>query len=533
MKKCKTIIIILFVLCMVLPMLFSCDSNNIPEDTTINTETETTTEKIVIQEPEKGTEIHITYRVSIESVASIIGEAEQVISYGETASTPVLIDNFATGFSFKCWSDGCMSALRSDDSPMEDTVYTAYVEVDAKEMPILIISTENSRAITSKTEYMKGTVSLCNAAEEYCFENLSMKIRGRGNYTWGSTFNQPAEIWNKKPYRIKLDKSKNVLGLGNGKTKDWVLLADHCDKSLLHNYIVYQFARSLSGFQWQPNCMSVEVWLNGEYIGVYLLAEQIEVDKDRINISEDVESSAQIDFLTQMSHKGDEPAKTNSIPGANQVFEVKSDLSTNSSLAAQQLEYVRSCVQACWDATLEGDEATICELMDMDSVIDVYLTHEYFKQLDVAADNFFMYKTVNGKLTFGPVWDFDQCGGNANIGTETYENLWATNNNWFANFMKLSWFREAVKDRWNEISDLVNQVPAVIRAKGQELNNSFNRNFDKWKILHTRINRETDPVLALKNYDENNEYFAKWMENRANWLNNYFNSQAFLKNYGK
>ena len=474
--------------------------------------------------PPIGTPISVSYTSSNSSGGYLIGSLSQNIKYGKTKTSSVrAVANL--GYRFKCWSDGNTSQTRVDDSPTTDTTYTAVFEIDTLDMPILMLTTETGTDVESKEYYTFGTISVLNAQDKYLIENYDMQIRGRGNYTWGSAVSNPGSLYDKRPYKIKLSAGLNLLGIGSGKARDWVLLAEHCDQSLIRNYTAYSFAKSLDGILWQPSCVSVEVFLNGEYRGVYLLAEQVEVDDDRIAHNENYETE-KIDFLIHMS--GYASGYTFHIPGTNQPYEIKNDLSSNITLAKKQITYINTCVRECWDAIVSGNEDSITSLIDINSVIDAYICHETFKNLDSAWDNFYMHKTVNGKLMFGPVWDFDQSGGNADEGCEDYRYLRAgAHNSWFYTLLSQEWFKERLVQRWNVLLPELNKIPVSIRFTGIAYNKSFCRNFDKWDIFGMKINRETEAIRNLSSYNEHNEYYAVYMEKRIEWLTEYFNSPDF------
>ena len=99
-------------------------------------------------------------------------------------------------------------------------------------------------------------------------------IRGRGNTTWSN---------DKKPYKLKLDKKADLLGMG--KNKHWVLLANALDESLLRNKLTYYMGEQL-GLAYTPKSMPVDVVMNGEYLGSYFLCEQVRIDKSRVDIDE-------------------------------------------------------------------------------------------------------------------------------------------------------------------------------------------------------------------------------------------------------
>jgi len=165
--------------------------------------------------PEKGTYIQVTYKINNTDAGSISGSKSQIVRYGES-STQAVTATPNLGYKFVGWSDGKTEAVRSKDCPRENTTYTAIFEFDALELPILDLRTNSGKDVTDKQNYVPGTISVTNVPEGFNFENLAMEIRGRGNYTWYTTFNADP-MYNKRPYRIKLSEKMNLLGQGNGK----------------------------------------------------------------------------------------------------------------------------------------------------------------------------------------------------------------------------------------------------------------------------------------------------------------------------
>lgn len=97
-------------------------------------------------------------------------------------------------------------------------------------------------------------------------------IKGRGNSTWGMP---------NKPYRIKLDSKANLLGMSND--KDWALLANYFDKTLLRNITAFEISR-IADMSWTPSYVSVDYYLNGTYQGVYSLTEHVKVSEERLDM---------------------------------------------------------------------------------------------------------------------------------------------------------------------------------------------------------------------------------------------------------
>ena len=154
-------------------------------------------------------------------------------------------------------------------------------------LPVLYIQTENNKTITSKDYYLNATYYLdAMGLAGYesigsASEPLAMEIKGRGNYTWRD--------FNKKPYRLKLADKQPLMGLT--KSKHFALMA-HADdaqskKGFMRNQVGFELSRMI-GMEWTPATAPVEVVLNGDYIGLYFLTETIRVDKDRVNIVEQI-----------------------------------------------------------------------------------------------------------------------------------------------------------------------------------------------------------------------------------------------------
>ena len=119
-------------------------------------------------------------------------------------------------------------------------------------------------------------------------ENNEMEMRIRGNST-----REP----DKKAFRIKFTEKQSLFGLKAA--KDWVLLANYFDKTNIRNYLAYQLANKMSNLDFQPSSIFIDLYLNDEYQGLYMLTEQIEVNKGRVDI-EDYQNGHGIDsFLIE------------------------------------------------------------------------------------------------------------------------------------------------------------------------------------------------------------------------------------------
>ena len=162
------------------------------------------------------------------------------------------------------------------------------------DMPIISIVTDNN--ISSKENYVSASVSVYAEDGVSQLEDTTISIRLRGNSTLNAL---------KKSYKMKFTAKQNLLGIGDGAAKSWNLVANYYDTSMLRNMTAYEMGNMLDGMPYTPNCKSVEVYINGQYQGVYLLCEAVNVNKNRVNITENtdvVENNGYLVEMTRYSH---------------------------------------------------------------------------------------------------------------------------------------------------------------------------------------------------------------------------------------
>lgn len=473
--------------------------------------------------PDERESVTVVYKVESTVYGKIVGTANQTIYRGETTTSAVTA-KAAVGYRFVGWSDGVKSATRSGESPAKNMTVTALFEIEALELPVVHITTSTGREVTSKEEYIDGTIAISNCDAEYELDTMDMEIRGRGNYTW--TSNKVP----KKSYRIKLSKKQNLLGQGSGKAKVWTLIANHCDQSLLRNYTTLNYGRKLDGIAFMSSAQSVDVYFNGEYRGVYLLCEQIQVNEERVDITE-APNSVNTGYLIEMTGYAEDPKFEMYLESGWFNFEIKNDLSADWKIYDEQIIKAQTIMDDAWVAIQGGDRDTIESLIDIDSAVDTYIVEELFKNLDAGWDSFYFYydaAVAGEKLHFGPIWDFDLSGGNVDepTGCDQYTGLRAGEigcNPWYAVLLRQGWFRQLVADRWNELKHETDKIPGDIITAAKAGYNAYCRNFEKWQIFGQQINREPAVIRALDSYTEHYEYYAQWMTERIAWLDSYFN----------
>ncbi len=373
-------------------------------------------------------------------------------------------------------------------------LYTIKVKV-FNGLPIVRINT-NDQPILNKNDYVNGDVSISKTTDYETGFSGSMKIRFRGNYT--STLP-------KKPYRIKLDEKSEILGMPSN--KDWVLLANYSDKSLLRTATAFELSR-LTGMTWTPRMKYVDVFLNNKYIGQYLLGEHVKAGSDRLPI-DDGGVFGERDGYYMLE---DYWIKSS----MNYPYTFKEPDPANAVNTAPLIDKI-NLMEA---KLLAGDKDPVTgyqQYIDLNSFAKWYLITEFLANLD---GNFYIYmKTQSGPLEMGPIWDYDWSMGNTatewgSVNTISPKGFQAsTIYPYFKNGIASDpEFKREVKELWAKMKGDLPQLYDFINENAQLIRQSANSNFECWNIFNsvgvTRLERWENEVQFIKDY----------LNKRADWL---------------
>lgn len=375
-------------------------------------------------------------------------------------------------------------------------------------LPIFNITT--SGPVVSKDDYVTGSLKVnTNGLFEQPTNDIALQIKGRGNSTWDMP---------KKPYRLKFNSKAKLLGLASA--KNWVLLANYSDKTLMRNYIADGVAQSLNG-DFTPHGIFVEVTMNGTYVGTYLLTEQVEVNADRVNITEmkagDNSGAALTGgYLLELDQRQEDPYRF--ITNGNLPFTIKSpDVPST-----EQMDYIKGYIQDTENAIFAANFADpvngYAKYINSDSFINWFLVNELFKNQDAANfSSMYYYKDRNGKLGMGPAWDFDLAAGNVNYSDATRPTgWWVRTGPWFNRLFQDPAFAAKVKARWQFLK--ANGIPAMYKSIDDTqayLTLPAKENFTKWDILNQYV--WPNPVV-LGTYPKEVAQLKLWLTLRVAWL---------------
>lgn len=368
--------------------------------------------------------------------------------------------------------------------------------------------------------------------------DTNCSIKGRGNSTWG---------WAKKPYKLKLEKKTALLkemGLTNvtAKSKHWVLLANYMDRTMMRNMVAMEISSMMTNLAWTPHCLPVELYINGEHLGNYLLIEQVRVEDGRVDVKNGVttpDNASDVGFMMELDFHFDNyydpTSTTNSIKHKIQwrdphgqskyasvpfydhdgtgnkgiPFSVKEpeweypDKPIDTVAEENQLAYIKQYVSDAaatlyprysnnrykwWYNVADPNPDPVNgypKYLDVASFIDYWIVFETMINHEVGnPGSVYMTKPRNGKLTAGPCWDFDWGTLSYNYASrhpDPQTNLMNADAIWYESLMKSRSFVQQLYDRYKALlPDLSTIIPAKIDQWEREMAVSAELNFKMW-----------------------------------------------------
>ena len=430
----------------------------------------------------------------------------------------------------------------------------------AASLPLVIIRVdENEAAIANAnendSEHQYGTIQEINGSEDHSVRGIGTfeiilpdgyksefgsetvptgevnldYIRGRGNSTWGNP---------KKPYKLKFSEKQEILGMGAN--KEWGLLANYMDKTLTNNAVAMWISRQM-GMEYTMKMLPVEVIMSGgksgtKYLGSYYLTELVDIGKSRVNIPElDKDMTNKTDNITggylislyYDPQDWDKPRSTvcraekSGLEFINENPEFESEDLTEGQ--KQQRKYIRDYINELDGLIMTGDvidETThnkIADLLDLKSTADYWLIQEFLINYDAyRTSSNYLYKKPDGKLYWGPFWDFDLMYLNTDkenpedaVGFNNYrENAWLDNLR-----DKDEQFAKLLKERWQVLEPILIELT----NPGGTLDQYKERQQKAWEVNYDIWMR--DVYSEGIDYDKEFENLRNVIDFRRNWFN--------------
>ena len=395
-----------------------------------------------VEEKEHGAQLSVDWYKSKNGIYMFIPQsvnlAEAKIYF--TASDDVYADGVRiTSGSSAAFLDGKSEVTLTSGNASYKVKIVAISDVSS-----VFIETESGSldSVHADKEYKeKGEITVIGADGNVEYDGELDYIKGRGNTTWGL---------DKKPYNLKLEEKANLFGMG--KSKKWSLLANRADVSLLRNSLAFTAAEN-AGLSYTPKFEPVDVYINGEYKGAYIITTRVETDKTRVNIDnlEDLNEEANPDVDIEALPRGgvygkysgylegtrkwvEIPNNPEDITGGYIIEmelpgryddEISGFVTKNSQsvifkspeyASEDEVIYVASYYQLFENAVFAKDGLdAVGKYCNIESLVDSYVFNEWVANHDAGLTSTYFYKPANDTLYAGPVWDFDKSFGNCDV----------------------------------------------------------------------------------------------------------------------
>ena len=331
----------------------------------------------------------------------------------------------------------------------------------------------------------------------------TVEIKGRGNSTWRE--------YAKKPYQIKFSKKTSVLGMPAA--KKWILLANASDDSMIRTRLVYDAAEQMD-FPFVTEYQYVDLWIDGQYLGVYLLGEKAEIGKGRLNLQDPAGAMFELDngFATDEDHYFFEGR-------LNSWFALKEIVEEDDGHIQQAMTNFQTAMTRLTTAlTSQGWEnlslSQLNEMIDVDSLARYYLMNEYVLNGESFFTSFFWYQDgASDVLHVGPLWDFDTCMGNKNEKVTDYNA--SSTSVLMKKMLNIPAFYQRVQELYTRYKPVLTGMAGQVDGLRDEIGVSADLNYLRWNTLGA-ANPKPGGTPFAPTYDEALSRVRTWLTGRAN-----------------
>ena len=287
---------------------------------------------------------------------------------------------------------------------------------------------------------------------------------------------------------------------------------------------IARYMGELSDLEYTPNAEYVELFINEDYQGTYLIGQKVEESSNRVDIGDD---GYLIEIDTDANNRIDsddiifKPTIWSSIH-TDGVFNIKDpDIDYGSEEFHLIENYINEFESVLYSNNFNSPGSGYESYIDVDSLIDWFLINEIAKTADSRWYSSIYFSYIPGeKIKMGPIWDFDLSYGNLNYSDAQYtSNFYVKQNNWIDKLYQDEVFVEKVKIRYSYYHSKLDDIKNKIDEFAKYIDKSQKANFERWDILGVYV--WPNPVYDLT-YEEEVERLKNWIEERMNWLNSNF-----------
>lgn len=398
-------------------------------------------------------------------------------------------------------------------------------------LPIISFDTKGQQILGGDDkkvkDYIQASMQVYDNNTSNTFTKKSYKtealIRYRGN---------SSRFFEKKGLRLKLvnkegkDKAYPLLGLSED--TDYALHGPYLDKTLMRNYMGYNITGEVMDYS--PNVRFCEVFVNGEYQGVYLLIETIKVSKDRVNISKVNKNSNVTSYLLEITPNRNNTTidfldnftkYTNRLTESSE-YNIK--YPTTSDLTEERNQYINDDVSNFEKIIYSydyDDDLGYANYIDIDSFANYVVLNEFFLNYDAGNNSTYIYKDKVGKLKLA-FWDMNNIFDNYFVDMFANQDFMMKNKSWFQMLLKDEYFTNRVIKRYRTLRQTIlseEYLYKYIDETIQYLGPAIERNYVRWGDSFTdEKNLYTDVERNAHSYQEAIEDLKEAIHKRGEWL---------------
>ena len=349
------------------------------------------------------------------------------------------------------------------------------------------------------------------------------RIRIRGN---------SSRRYDKKNYQLTLvkkngtDNDQELLGMDASET--WVLHGPGLDKTLLRNYLSYNIAgQYMSGFV--PDVRFLELFIDGEYRGVYVATESIKMEDGRVRLNPTDENTIATSYIVAIDEKNEGATTLSTFLNYTLRVGIYYDVvyPTESLLTEERREWIEQDVSSWEKALFSYDYDTAdygyWSTLDVASFVDMYILNEFVINDDFGAYSTYFYKDLRGKVTMGPPWDYDNAFDNYQLETPIDE-FYIVERAWYYMLFKDERFCEQVIDRYRDLRNGVlseGHLDAFVDDAIAYLGPAVFRNWEVWGYTFQDDQRLERNERRPLSFEEAVSDLKSFIHDRGAWLDRY------------
>jgi hypothetical protein len=383
-------------------------------------------------------------------------------------------------------------------------------------LPVIYINTEEAKPIDSREIWVRMSVKVVSDNPEHSFERTFAArddIRGRGNSTWW---------YPKRPYRMRFRDEVSMFGLTAA--RNWVLLANWKVASLMSDTVAFELGQRFDdGPLFKNHFEYVDLVLNDEYQGTYILTEHMRPAPGRVEIN------TTTDYLVELSFQYDEDPKFR-LPNLKSGFTEENGTQLGLPVMITSPDFGTDINDSRYQFVIDSMNQFDSILsdpafpnnnwknyIDMDSFVDYIMINEMVFNHELGnPGSVYICKIAGQKIRMSHLWDFDWAYAmwdGRNVTTGDWRPVWKVDLGVFGYFFKDAEFQANYKARWNEKYQDIRSINSFMDETAAKIKISQSLNNRRWY--------DSNDAFALEMTN-----FKEWWSQRAEHLNWAINRDA-------